>query len=186
MGDSQGALAPKNGGLTLHTKTGDLTLQSPVVYQEIKGERKTIPASYALAGNNQIRFKLSSYDRNAQLVIDPVLVFSGSFGGSNTDGGSAIAVDSAHNAYVTGITQSINFPVVNAFQGTKSGSTFSVFVAKINATGSALVYSTYLDCEATEDCGGNSIAVDSMGRAYVVGYTGPGFPVKNAYQSVSG
>ena len=202
MGDSQGALAPKNGGLTLHTKTGDLTLQSPVVYQEIKGQRKTIPATYTLASNNQIRFQLGSYDRNAPLVIDPVIVYSGLFGGTNSDQGLAIAVDSAGNAYVTGITQTdtvTNFPVVNPFQSHGYNSEITAFVSKINAAGTALDYSTFLAC-ADAECWtfAFGIAVDSKGRAYVAGQVGPApgatedfagtslFPVKNAYQSVSG
>ncbi len=154
------------------------------MYQTIGGERKTIPATYLLA-DNQIKFQLGSYDKNAPLVIDPVLVYSGVFGGSGYDLGGSIAVDSAGNAYVTGFTQSTNFPVVNAFQGTGPSSELvkNVFVSKINAAGSALVYSTYLDCDASVGCSGSQIAVDSAGRAYVVGYTGPGFPVKSAYQS---
>jgi uncharacterized repeat protein (TIGR01451 family) len=202
MHDDQGTVAPENGGLTLHTKAGNLTLRNPVVYQEIKGERKTIPATYTLAGNNQIRFKLGSYDRNAPLVIDPVIVYSGLFGGTNIDGGSSIAVDSAGNAYVTGITQTsdfTNFPVVNAFQSHGYNSKITAFVSKINAAGTALVYSTFLACANAEcDTFGSGIAVDSTGRAYVVGTVGPDpgapedfagtslFPVKNAYQSVSG
>ncbi len=55
--DSEGAVPDKNGGLTLHTKTGDLTLHSPVVYQTIGGQRRTIPATYLLA-DNQIKFQL--------------------------------------------------------------------------------------------------------------------------------
>jgi uncharacterized repeat protein (TIGR01451 family) len=190
LGGGDGAVPDRDGGLTLHTKTGDLTLHSPTVYQEIKGKRRTIPASYLLA-DNQIKFQFGSYDRSATLVIDPVLAYSGSFGGFADQPGTGIALDSAGNAYVTGFTSATDFPLVNPFQGTISQRSVA-FVSKLNAAGSALVYSTYLGCEgASNSCEsittGIGIAVDSAGRAYVVGYTyGPGFPVKNAYQPVSG
>ena len=188
--DSDGVMADKDGGITLHTKSGDLTLHSPTVYQIIDGERKTIPATYFLA-DNQVKFQLGSYDRNATLVIDPVLVYSGRFGGSVDEVAVSIAVDSAGNAYMTGQTTSTDFPLVNAFEGTNSQGQVA-FVAKVNAAGTALVYSTYLGCEPSSlPCGGatfgSGIAVDSGGRAYVVGGTlGENFPVKNAYQPVSG
>ncbi|MGC1360719.1 MAG: SBBP repeat-containing protein, partial [Silvibacterium sp.] len=186
MRDNQGTAAPENGGLTLHTKTGNLTLRSPVVYQEIKGERKTIPATYTLAGN-QIRFKLGSYDRNAPLVIDPVIQYSGNFGGGGIDAGGRVAVDGSGNAYVSGVTYSTNFPLVKPFQSYPEKSTENAFVAKINSTGTALVYSTYLGGKTGNDITSSSgIAVDNTGRAYVTGTTNAvDFPVKNAYQSAS-
>ena len=111
----------------------------------------------------------------------------------------AIAVDSAGNAYVTGDTQSTNFPTANAFQAVYGGGTCGfpgvsypcpdAFVTKLNATGSALVYSTYLGGSG-EDYGGSGqdyglgIAVDSSGNAYVTGYTSStNFPTKNAFQA---
>ena len=165
--DSDGVAPDGNGGLTLHTKSGDLTLQSPVVYQTIGGKRKTIPASYLIA-DNQIKFQLGGYDRNETLVIDPVIQYSGTFGGGGDEGQAGIAVDSAGNAYVTGWTNSSVLTLVNPFQRNPSGS----FVAKINAAGSALVYSTYFGCEqGSVACGASTvgIAVDRTGRAYVVG-----------------
>src|ERR1035437_7972301 len=178
--DSDGAVPDQDGGLTLHTKTGDLTLRSPVAYQLIGGQRKTIPATYLLA-DNQIKFQLGSYDRNAPLVIDPVLQYSAVFGGSGYDVIRGLAVDSSGNAYVTGWTYSANFPLVHSVQTWPGGSTG--FVSKINAAGTALVYSTYL--------GGNNgavaaIAVDGSGRAYIAGSTQGGLAVKNAYQPTYG
>ena len=98
------------------------------------------------------------------------LVYSTYLGGSNIDSGFGIAVDSAGNAYVTGNTYSSDFPTTpGAFQ-TNYGGNRDAFVTKINPTGSALVYSTYLGGSG-EDLG-FGIAVDSAGNAYVTGYTG--------------
>ena len=99
----------------------------------------------------------------------------------NVEYGSGIAVDAAGNAYVTGLTYLNDFPVVNAFQPTHQGST-DAFVTKLNPTGSALVYSSYLGGNNSE--WGNSIALDAAGSAYVVGGSNSAdFPVKNALQA---
>jgi hypothetical protein len=109
-----------------------------VVYQEVAGDRKAVEGNYVLASRNQIGFQLGEYDHSRPVVIDPVLSYSTYLGGSGEDGGSGIAVDASGNAYVTGITYSINFPTASALQAT-SGGYFDVFVTKINASGSALV-----------------------------------------------
>src|ERR1019366_5555384 len=71
------------------------------------------------------------------------LVYSTYLGGSGADSGFGIAVDSSGNAYVTGSTNSNNFPTMNPLQPANGGN-YPAFVAKINPSGSALVYSTYL------------------------------------------
>ena len=105
--------------------------------------------------------------------LDPTgsaLVYSTSLGGGAFDEGTAIVVDAAGNAYVTGLTGSTNFPTTpGAFQTTFAGGSFDAFVTKLNPTGSALVYSTFFG-----GCGfdrGFGIAVDAAGNAYVTGLT---------------
>ncbi len=98
------------------------------------------------------------------------LLYSTYLGGSGEDIAYAIAVDSSGDAYVTGGTKSTNFPTTsNAFQGSLAG-TVNVFVTKLAADGSSLVYSTYLGGNGKDS--GNGIAVDPSGNAYVTGYTG--------------
>jgi hypothetical protein len=112
--------------------------------------------------------EVGSYDPTQLLVIDP-LVYSTYIGGSGYDRGNAIAVDGSGNAYVTGYTRSTDYDVTpGAFQTTNGGNA-DVFVTKLNATGTALVYSTYIGGSGDDE--GYGIAVDESGNAYVTGST---------------
>jgi len=97
------------------------------------------------------------------------MVYSTLLGGSSTDTSTGIALDSAGNAYVVGWTDSADFPIRNAFQSTLRGFP-NAFVTKLNATGSDLLYSTFLGGSGNFDFG-TDIAVDPSGNAYVTGNT---------------
>jgi hypothetical protein len=110
------------------------------------------------------------------------LVYSTYLGGGNRDRAAAIALDASGNVYVTGTTESSNFPVTSAHvQSGPLGNSVgfaSAFVTKINTAGSALIYSTYLG--GSNDDYGCGIAVDAAGSAYVVGTTrSEDFPTVN-------
>jgi uncharacterized repeat protein (TIGR01451 family) len=177
LSDEDRTPALKDGEIRLHSKAGDIRLRAPLAYQVIDGERRPVVASYQAADSGHMRFRIGSYDSRYPLVIDPVLVHSAVFGGSGYV--ENIAIDTARNAYVTGFTFSQNFPLEDPYQ-----SNFAIaFVSKLNSSGTALLYSTYL--------GGTSsypydIAVDASGRIYLSGVTGPGFPLVNAYQPTYG
>ncbi len=112
------------------------------------------------------------------------LVYSTYLGGSDDDSGAGIAVDATGNAYVTGLTNSINFPTLHPAQ-TAFGGYQDAFVTKLNALGNALVYSTYLG--GSDGDRGAAIAVDAAGNAYVTGETtSVDFPTANAFQSSLG
>ncbi len=113
------------------------------------------------------------------------LVYSTFLGGNGNDYGNAIAIDGSGNAYITGSTSG-NFPVSGgAYQTAYGGGGSDVFVAKLNATGSALAYCTYLG--GNGDDVGFGIGVDGAGEAYVAGETGGNFPVSGgAYQTLYG
>jgi hypothetical protein len=111
-------------------------------------------------------------------------VYSTFLGGSAFDNGTGIAVDSSGNAYIAGTTKSTNFPTVNSFQSTLAGRS-NAFVAKIDSSGSALIYSTYLGGINTDS--GYGITVNSAGNAYVTGETtSPDFPQIRSLQSFTG
>jgi hypothetical protein len=126
---------------------------------------------------------VTKLDRSGSTVI-----YSTYLGGMNAEKAFAIAVDSAGSAYITGFTQSPNFPVTpTAFQpisttGILPGNSSDAFVTKLSPAGNALVYSTYLGGSTNAE-NAFGIAVDSSGCAYVTGETASiDFPTKNAYQ----
>jgi hypothetical protein len=171
----------KQGMLVLEIQKGEVQFQRPAIYQEIAGKRRAIAGRYALKGS-EVGFEVKSYDRASPLVIDPVLVYSTYLGGTSADAANGIAVDSSGNAYVTGSTGA-GFPTIGAVQSNFAGHGAGVnaFVTKFNASGTALVYSTYLGGSVGDT--GYSIAVDSAGNAYVTGSTAsPDFPTVNAVQ----
>ena len=138
--------------ITLDHKTGDVLVDiegqtfrqlAPYVYQEVQGERLEVQSGFVLDESDRISIQIADYDRSLPLVIDPVLMYSTFLGGTATDTGNSIAVDSFGNAYVTGRTSSTNFPTAGAIQQNQVGYS-EIFVTKINAAGSAIVYSTYL------------------------------------------
>jgi hypothetical protein len=97
------------------------------------------------------------------------LVYSTFLGGKSSESGTGIMVDSGGDAYVTGYTSSTNFPTTSgAFQTTLAG-TDNAFITKLNPTGTALVYSTFLGGGGSDD--GSAIGIDGGGDAYVTGQT---------------
>jgi photosystem II stability/assembly factor-like uncharacterized protein len=158
-----------DGQLLLRAGANFVTQRKPVVYQLIGGARHEVAGRYAVNARREVGFKLGAYDHSLPLVIDPVLSYATYLGGSSTDQANGVAIDSAGNAYIVGQTNSTNFPVAGALQPTRGGTFRDVFVTKLNPTGTALVYSTYLGGSSSEL--GYGIAVDSAGNAYVTGYT---------------
>jgi beta-propeller repeat-containing protein len=136
--------------------------------------RHLLDGRYVLTADNHVHFEVPDYDKTWPLVIDPALAYSTFLGGSGSDFGDGIALDSSGNAYVTGSTTSTDFPTTGgatqttfAGGGTVSG---DAFVAKLSTDGSSLMYSTYLGGSGPDS--GFGIAVDPSGNAYVTGYTG--------------
>lgn len=186
-------LIDPQGDLLLYVPGGQIRMTKPNLYQEINGVKQRIPGRYILKGKHQVGFHVTDYDANRCLIIDPILSYSTYLGGELNDFGLGIAVDSDGNAHVMGTSASLDFPTKNPLQGNRAGS-FDVFVTKINATGTDLLYSTYLG--GSDSDGGSpggefvprGIAVDSAGNAYVTGFTNSAdFPITSeAFQPVYG
>ncbi len=114
------------------------------------------------------------------------LIYSTYLGGNGDEVSYGLGVDADKSAYVMGTTYSTNFPTANAFQATNHGNQ-DMFVSKVNAAGSAFVYSTYLGgsgYDTSNNPGNGGLAVNSSGYAAVAGYSpSADFPVVNAFQA---
>jgi hypothetical protein len=180
----------KVGDLVLAVQGEEARFHKPVVYQPDGDRKVSVAGSYQIA-DGKVGFSLGTYDHSKPLVIDPILSYLTYIGGSGSDLINSIAVDSAGSVYIVGTTSSSDFPVKNAYTATDpntiaASNPLAIFVSKCNATGTALIYSTYLG--SNEYTYGNGIAVDSSGDAYVVGYTTYGtYPVTaGAFQTLCG
>lgn len=169
----------KTGDLILGSGKTEALFRAPVAYQGLR----TVTSRYVLLAEGVAGFETGPYDKNSPLVIDPLFTYSTFFGGSGSETGYSIAVDNSSNAYIAGETTSYSdFPVQAAYQDKMTYSGVSAFVTKINASGDAVLYSTYLTGSTASTAYG--IAVDSAGNAYIIGETfASDFPLKNALQT---
>ncbi len=176
-------------------------LLKPHVYQLVDGKRVEVSATYRvraasepgfnslsssthhaslfIAGevSESVNILLAAYDRTKPLIIDPILDWSTYLGTPAVEESFGVAVDSAGAVYVTGFTTTSGFPGTSGslIQPAPAGGS-DAFVAKMNSTGTAIDYATYLGTSPAGDAG-HGIAVDAAGAAYVTGITnGAGFP----------
>lgn len=171
-----GLTVNKTGDLAITARAGSFEDGKPLASQLIDGQHREVAVDYVVEGCGgengfSYGFQLGEYDAGQPLIIDPsFLVYCGYIGGSGDDSGLGIALDLAGNAYVTGTTGSdeSTFPLAAgpdlSFNGKKD-----VFVAKVKADGSELVYCGYIGGSGSDS--GWSIAVDALGSAVVAGST---------------
>src|SRR6266850_1667265 len=158
------------GDLMLHVGDTSLRFGKPLVYQRSEGARRKVAGRWAFENRTTVGFHVGSYDGRRPLVIDPTIALATYVGGSLTDQAFAIALDASANVYLTGNTNSADFPTtMGAFQPTLRGGA-DAFVVKLNSTFTARTYSTYVG-GTTGDDAGRGIAVDATGNAYVTGFT---------------
>ncbi|MHB1459324.1 MAG: DUF7948 domain-containing protein, partial [Armatimonadota bacterium] len=163
----------KKGDLHIKTAVTEFVEKVPGIYQEKGDKQITVTGGYQLLDKKTVGFDVKSVDPSLPLVIDPAsdLAYSTFLGGSNSV--SDIAVDSSGCAHVIGSSHSSDFPTTpGAFDSSYDGGleeADDVFVTKLNPSGSALVYSTFIG--GVDGDQGKSISLDSSGCAYVAGYT---------------
>src|SRR5213594_1444650 len=179
-----------DGDLLLQADDGEVLFHKPVIYQPVSqsgrpiSEKTLVAGGYTINEQKEVAFAISYYDRTKPLVIDPTLAYSTYLGGSHNDAGAGIVVDSFGSAYVTGQTNSTDFPTASPLQSTNHSLGDNAFISKFTPDGSALVYSTYLGGSDSDSESG--IAVDSSVNAYVAGYTySTDFPTTNAFQGTN-
>jgi Beta-propeller repeat len=179
-GANQISLDP-DGNLVLQTASGELHFQSPAIYQESGRSRLPVSGAYVVNDPTHISFHVASYDAGKPLVIDPVLVYSTYVGGTGNEQPSGIAVDGTGSVYIAGYTDSADF-LLTTF-GAPIPATNHVFVAKLDPTGSSLVYADYIGGNSQDY--GIALALDSSNNVYLTGSTSSSnFPTVNPYQSV--
>ncbi len=183
-GDGQGgAVVRARGGATLR-------MAPPVSFQQ-DPDRQTPVASRLVVAGGHVRVALGAYDRSRALVIDPSVAFS-TFGGGKSSIATGVGADAANNVYIAGNAAQGNDLATTAgsVQSAYGGGYDDVFVQKLNPSGTAVQYATYLG-SAHEDYA-YGLAVDGAGNAYITGTTnapsGAGaFPTTtNAFQTAYG
>ncbi len=172
----------EDGALRIGTTLGPLSDQRPHSYQRMDGRNVPVASRYVLRGKRSYGFELGAHARSIPVVIDPELEYSTLVGGAGQDSGHAVAVDTAGHAYVAGFTTSPDFPATAGAFDPAFGADGDAFVAKLDRTGSRLVYATYLGGHTQTSEFGNldsayGVGIDDEGSAYVTGYTQtPDFP----------
>ena len=152
----------EQGELEVETGLGVVRFSKPAAYQERNGVRNDVRVAYVADGNTY-GFKAAEYDRASPLIIDPVLVYSTYLGGSDSEGGWGIAVDGSGNVYVTGWTDSTDFPLSESVPAQfENAGLMDAFVVKLNPSYSELIYSTYLGGSGDDHPLG--VAVDGSGQ----------------------
>ena len=192
-----------SGNLILASGSDEVRLQAPRIYQEFGAEQRPVEGHFVLQPDGKVGFELAAYDRTRALVIDPVLTFSTYFGGSGNEscslilgiasppsGCPAVAIDPSSNIYIAGSTMSADFPVVPPVTSTPSAFQPAiavapdVFVTKVNAVGSTILFSTYLGGDGIDTTAG--VAADTAFNVVVAGTTtSSNFPVSagSAFQA---
>src|SRR5581483_7341126 len=163
----EGVKIDRDGGLVLRTRRGTLREQAPELFQRIGGKKAPVSGSFRILADGSVGFQVGDYDRDRELIIDPVIACSTYVGGSGMDSITGVAVDAAGNVYVAGWTDSGDLPLRNAVWP-RSGNV-DAFVAKWSNKGATLEYCTYLGGAGDDRAFG--IAVDGSGSAYVTGWT---------------
>jgi len=193
---AKGVSIDKKGNLVIATELGDFIEKAPVAYQLLSGKLTPVSCKFLLNGRT-VSFELGNFNRNATLIIDPVLVFA-TYSGSRTDNfgmtatygydGTAYSAGTIFgNAYPT--PDPAAYDVTSSFSGVYAGLTNTdVFLSKYSADGTSMLWTSFLGgntVTGTETA--HSLICDKQNNIYVFGVTSSTtFPVQNAYQSTHG
>lgn len=179
----------EDGSLLIQSKNGNLIEKKPYVYQNIKGKRIEVASRYWVK-DKEYGFTIGEYDSKAELVIDPALVFSTYLGGAEEDTIIGLAVDST-GIYTMGHTNGGSssagpFPTSTGAYDTTYNGDGDVFITKLNADGSSLIYSTFLGSSGDDDIP-VAFNVNSSGEVYITGTTtSSSFPTTSGAYDTTG
>lgn len=160
----------EDGNLRIQNRFGEIVEKKPIAWVVGEQGKKSVEVEFELDGET-VRFVFpEGYDSTKKLVIDPDLTFS-SFTGSTADNwGFTAAPDLAGNLFGGGVVFGTGYPILTgAFNGAFSGGTIDLGISKFNATGTNLMYSTYIGGSGSETP--NSIVSSPTGELYIFGLT---------------
>lgn len=162
-------LQVKNRELSISTSVGELKESSPFTYQASLSGRQEVNCKYVVK-DDIVRFDVKNYNRNATLVIDPLIVFC-SFSGSSADNwGFTATYGPDATMYGGGIVHNSGFPVsTGSFQTNFQGGSFDIGIIKLSANGNNRVYATYIGGAGNEQP--HSLIVDNNGNLVIAGRT---------------
>ncbi len=167
------------GELIVRLPEGMLRQAKPYAYQNIDGKQAPVAAGFIVDADNTVRFKIGAYDRSRPLVIDPVvfpdLDWSTFAGGLGSDGAQSVAVDGAGNVYVTGWTNSGDYPTTGGAYDTSTNGFYDIVVTKLAPDGTSILYSTYVGGSGGDFPSG--IAMRGSNAVVVGDSDSPDFPV---------
>lgn len=168
----------KKDNLVLQTSVGEIKEQKPYAYQLVEGRKVEVECIYQLAGN-VVSFDFpKGYDKSLELVIDPQMVFASLTGSVADNWGFSATYDAAGNLYAGGIARGAGYPTsIGALQATygggnpngQFGTDCDISISKFNASGTALLYSTYLGGSGNEMP--HSLVVDASNNLIIAGKT---------------
>jgi hypothetical protein len=174
-----------DGNLVAEVGKRRIRLEKPVVYQPQAGGRQLVAGRYVLRADGEAGVAVGPYDRSRALVIDPVIVYATFLGGDDADQGESIVLDASGHAYVTGTTNSATFPTTAGACQREKHAVGDVFITKLAADGSTVLYSTFLGGALHDQ--GRALAVNRDGEVFVTGTTASvDFPLQNAVQPAFG
>jgi len=173
-GHTELKVAP-SGDLALSSFHTLLRKQAPVVFQHYDHQQHVVDAHYVVVDDKYISIELGDYNEEVDLIIDPVLVYSSVLGGHTSDQANAVCVFTNGNHYLSGRTESLDYPVYNALTATNAGGA-DLFVTCLGPDGTNLLFSTYIGGSLDDECSG--MALDEAGDLYLTGSTlSTNFPV---------
>ena len=174
----------RDGVLVIETPLGRLTESAPVLYQEIGGESLSVTGAFKLLADRTLGFEVGTYDVDFPLVIDPDLTFASYLGGSGFDRISSMDTNAEGHFFVGGVTNSADFPLVNAHQAVLGGGFVDLFITRIDPATGTILYSTFFG--GSDSDGLSRLQVDDADNVYIVGSTSSAdFPTLNAVQAAS-
>jgi gliding motility-associated-like protein len=185
----------KNGNVIIYSPLGQIIEQRPYVYQIKNGKILEIPSKFILNKNDILSFEIGEYDKELELIIDPVLVFA-TYNGANTDNfGMTATYAYDGKAYTGGTLFGNDYPTPSPAWNTTTNFTgvssanygiTDVFITKYSADGTQMIWTSFIgggdNTQGTETV--HSLICDTLNNVYLYGATSStDFPTQNAYQS---